>query len=136
MEDDVMERGTKNSGVSSLFCNDEGEEQPVNEYVLEKNGYEGENNTGDIEYPDDDSTDSEISNNTDNEKRSKSITVKIYGEDVDQFEKLKAAMWAEADSIVLKNLINIVYKSKKRKIEGIIEERNRIEELKNSIGSL
>lgn len=123
-------------GVGSLFCNDEEEEQPENEYVFEKTGSEEDNYTEDLNDSENEYIPIGVTENKDKHKRSKSITIKIYDDDVNKFEQLKKALWVENDSEVVKKCLDKVYKSNKKKIERIIEERSRIEEVKNSIGTL
>ncbi|MEN6290949.1 MAG: hypothetical protein ABFD07_02890, partial [Methanobacterium sp.] len=69
-------------------------------------------------------------------KSRKSITVNLPPDDAEKFENLKKALWKEEDAAVMKWCFDKVYKSNKKKIKRILEERERIEEEKRRIGTL
>lgn len=121
------------NSVSSLFCNDEDEEQTENEYVFEKNG---DNFEPLEEY--EEQIDESIQTCAPSEKRKskKSVTVNIPQKDIEKFEKLKKALWKTEDSAVLKWCFEKIYESKESQIERILKERDRIEEEKRRIGTL
>lgn len=128
----------RNQDISSLFYDSDEGDQPETEYTPDKN------DDGFI-------PDQEINGTADDvriapktvevkKKMCKSVTAKIMDDeqenDVEKFEEIKRALWTDVDSDVVKWAIRQAYKSNRKKIKRIIEERNRIEEVKNSIESL